>query len=188
MRSSISPHDGIHKEQAQLLQRSDDNGALTVVDDQDIFKDKSILVTLSALPHTPSDAPNLQLVHFCSSGTDHIAGHPVYADSTIPLTTCRGIHGPPISEWVIMTALVHSHRYNFLHHLQKEQQWDRQDYLTRVRDMVGQRIGILGYGGIGRQGERWQKLSTNSCWIASLTRSSWEGGQGHGHGRARLHS
>ena len=121
---------------------------------KDIFKDKTILVTLSVLPPTPSDAPNLQLVHFCSSGTDHIAGHPVYADSTIPLTTCRGIHGPPICEWVIMTALVHSHRYNLLHDLQKEQRWDRQDALTQVRDMVGQRIGILGYGGIGRQGEK----------------------------------
>ncbi|KAL8824379.1 MAG: hypothetical protein Q9191_005091 [Dirinaria sp. TL-2023a] len=57
---------------------------------------------------------------------------------------------------VIMTTLVQSHSYNLLHRWQKEHQW-RRDYaeayvdLRQLHDLVGQRLGVLGYGSIGRQ-------------------------------------
>ncbi len=53
-----------------------------------------------------------------------------------------------------MTALVNSHRYHKLHQWQREHHWgagDEHVELMKVRDMVGQRVGVLGYGSIGRQ-------------------------------------
>lgn len=110
--------------------------------------------TLSALPKTPSEAPHLELIQLFSAGSNQIQKHPVYTDSDITITTSSGIHGPQIAEWVIMTALVQSHKYNQLYELQKEHKWGKtgtsDDYHT-VRDMVGRRLGVLGYGSIGRQ-------------------------------------
>lgn len=56
-----------------------------------------------------------------------------------------------------MTALVHSHRYHDLYDLQKSHNWGQkgqQSRLRTVRDNVGQRFGVLGYGSIGRQAAR----------------------------------
>ena len=57
---------------------------------------------------------------------------------------------------VTMTALVQSHSYNLLHRWQREHHWvkdhsgDEVDF-RNLRDLVGQRLGVLGYGSIGRQ-------------------------------------
>ncbi|KAF6229873.1 hypothetical protein HO133_004210 [Letharia lupina] len=121
---------------------------------KEIYKDVTILVTLSALPPSPEACPNLRLIHFFSAGTNHIANSPIYTSTSIPLTTSSGIHGPQIAEWVILTALAHSHHYSFLHTLQKNREWDRAKNikaLQSLKDKAGQRLGVLGYGSIGRQ-------------------------------------
>jgi lactate dehydrogenase-like 2-hydroxyacid dehydrogenase len=53
-----------------------------------------------------------------------------------------------------MTLLNSQHFYNALHDNQKAHTWDvgpLRDDLNKSTDSVGQRIGILGYGSIGRQ-------------------------------------
>ena len=54
-----------------------------------------------------------------------------------------------------MTALVSSHDYNSLHDGQKAHRWVKSDQqiarLRSIHDKVGQRLGVLGYGSIGRQ-------------------------------------
>ncbi|KAL8740423.1 MAG: hypothetical protein Q9190_006872 [Brigantiaea leucoxantha] len=123
----------------------------------EIYATATILVTLSVVPPTPQDCPLLELIHFTSAGTNHVANTPIYKDTDITLTTSSGIHGPQIAEWVLMTALVHSHHYNMLHTWQQERRWganrgDNEDgVLRRLQDKVGQRLGVLGYGSIGRQ-------------------------------------
>lgn len=121
----------------------------------EIFHDVTLLVTLSALPPSPKDCPHLELIHFTSAGTNHIADSPIYTDTTIPLTTSSGIHGPQIAEWVLMTMLASSHHYALLHRLQEKRQWGQQSddigSLRNIHDKVGQRLGVLGYGSIGRQ-------------------------------------
>src|ERR1700761_6913075 len=64
-----------------------------------------------------------------------------------------GVHGPQIAEWVILTALVHSHSYNQLYESQKQHEWKRPDDGMSLKDLAGQKLGVLGYGSIGRQGE-----------------------------------
>lgn len=119
------------------------------------FANATILCTFGSLPQDPkNDAPKLELVHFPSAGTNHVADKPIYTNSDVTLTTSSGVHGPQIAEWVVMTALVQNHKYNMLHDLQKEKKWGKENMskeLNQSRDMVGQRVGILGYGSIGRQ-------------------------------------
>ncbi|MCJ1306572.1 hypothetical protein MMC25_000215, partial [Agyrium rufum] len=94
-------------------------------------------------------------IHFLSAGTNHITSHPIYTSSKITLTTSSGIHGPMIAEWVIMTSLVSSHQYNALHTGQMNHKWLPKDDLFQKRhDNVGRRLGVLGYGSIGRQSAR----------------------------------
>ncbi|KAL8987743.1 MAG: hypothetical protein Q9177_003088 [Variospora cf. flavescens] len=121
----------------------------------ELFHDATLLVTLSAVPPSPKDCPKLEWIHFTSAGTNHVANSPIYTDTTIPLTTSSGIHGPQIAEWVLMTMLASSHHYALLHKWQNKHQWDQQldniNYMRNLHDKVGQRLGVLGYGSIGRQ-------------------------------------
>ena len=119
-----------------------------------IWKDVTILHTLFTFPENPSDAPNLKLVQLISAGSNQIQKDPIYTETNVPITTSSGIHGPQIAEWCVMTALVQSHKYNSLHDLQKEHKWGKvggKENYHNVRDMVGRRLGVLGYGSIGRQ-------------------------------------
>ncbi|KAG8624154.1 hypothetical protein KVT40_009130 [Elsinoe batatas] len=125
----------------------------------DLYKDVTILVTFSSLPLPPS-APLLDLLQLFSAGSNHISDTPLYRDTDITIATASGIHGPQIAEWVVMTSLVHSHKYKALYELQKAHRWGKKpagedpgegENFRDVRDMVGARLGVLGYGSIGRQ-------------------------------------
>ena len=55
-----------------------------------------------------------------------------------------------------MTYLVQSHHYSLLYEKQKKNEWAKDSFASvshKVRDLAGQRLGVLGYGSIGRQGE-----------------------------------
>jgi hypothetical protein len=118
----------------------------------DIVARASYLATLFWLPADAKALPNVKLIQFFSAGTNHIAQHPIYTDSKIPLCSANGVHGPQIAEWVIMMDLVHSHKFPKLYDLQKEKTW-KQAVGMGISDRVGKRVGILGYGSIGRQGK-----------------------------------
>ena len=85
----------------------------------------------------------------------------LYTNSQLPITTVSGIHGPVIGEWVIMTMLVASHKYNLLHDWQKARNYDvspsGKAFFAPIADRVSKRLGILGYGSIGRQVARTAK-------------------------------
>ncbi|KAI9789468.1 MAG: hypothetical protein M1816_006010 [Peltula sp. TS41687] len=115
------------------------------------FHSATIFATFNTLPPSPSDCPVMRLIHFFSAGIDHVVDHPIYRDSDITLTTSSGIHGPQIAEWVVGTALAHSHRFPLMLGWQREKRWGSLRELGMGRDMVGQRLGVLGYGAIGRQ-------------------------------------
>jgi len=65
---------------------------------------------------------------------------------------------PPRIQWVILTSLVSSHSYHSLHEWQKSHTWGKggsaQSRLRSIRDNASQRLGVLGYGSIGRQAAR----------------------------------
>ncbi|KAF1812144.1 2-hydroxyacid dehydrogenase [Eremomyces bilateralis CBS 781.70] len=138
-----------------IFHRFDTRNALACVKDivpPEKFQSATVLVTLTMLPD-PADCPNLELIHVFSAGTNHIANHPIFTNTKIPICTATGVHGPQIAEWVLMTLLAHNHLLPRMYEFQKKHLWERERTMEfhRVRDLVGQRIGVLGYGSIGRQ-------------------------------------
>ncbi|KAI1515688.1 SerA Phosphoglycerate dehydrogenase [Pyrenophora tritici-repentis] len=128
---------------------SNGNAESLVVPD-DVLRRANYMATLFWLPSSPMSIPHTKLIQFYSAGTNHVSNHPIYTDSEIPLCSANGVHGPQIAEWVIMMDLVHSHSYTKLYDNQKKKVWDQADG-SNVSDRVGKKVGILGYGSIGRQ-------------------------------------
>jgi len=121
----------------------------------ELFESADIIATFVALP-PPSLAKNLKFIHFYSAGINAIAGDPIYTETNIPLTTSSGVHGPAISEWIILQILANSRKQELFYQWHSEHKWGS---LTdpdspAVRDSVGMRLGVLGYGSIGRQAAR----------------------------------
>ncbi|KAF2723218.1 hypothetical protein K431DRAFT_283020 [Polychaeton citri CBS 116435] len=121
---------------------------------EEAWKDVTLLFTFNTIPSHASFAPRLALIQLASAGSNHIQNSEWYKDTDVAISTATGIHGPQIAEWVVLTALVQSHKYKTLYELQKKHEWGKRhinDDITTVKDKVGRRLGVLGYGSIGRQ-------------------------------------
>ncbi|KAJ6144635.1 D-isomer specific 2-hydroxyacid dehydrogenase [Penicillium chermesinum] len=121
--------------------------AVETVPDED-WKKTVALFTPSALP-APEQVPKLQFVQLSSAGANMIINHPLYKDTNITFTSAKGAYDPQIAEWAVSTFIgVRHHLYRY-HEQQKQRLWNR--ILDPVPSSVGQTVGILGYGSIGRQ-------------------------------------
>ncbi|RDW71784.1 dehydrogenase [Coleophoma crateriformis] len=120
----------------------------------ELFFDATILVTLSTLPRNIKLIPNLKLIHVISAGVDRLADTPIWKETNITITNSSGIHGPQIAEWVILQILANAHKEKTMLEWQKRHHWGSHYALGTVEDGVGQRLGVLGYGAIGRQTAR----------------------------------
>lgn len=97
---------------------------------------------------------SIKLVHTFSAGADGLIHEPYITDTNLPLTTSSGIHGPPISEYVLLNWLVNSKHYGSLYEAQKKHEWISRKYASvRQSDHAGKRVAILGYGSIGRSSQ-----------------------------------
>ncbi|KAH8898094.1 D-isomer-specific 2-hydroxyacid dehydrogenase-like protein [Thozetella sp. PMI_491] len=122
--------------------------------DEGLYKDATLLTTLSAIPK-PEQAPNLKFIQLLPAGVDHILSEPIFQKEGVQIATTSGIHAPQIAEWVVMQILVAYHHFRYLDARQHEARWVAHAELLEsqglVRDMTSARVGILGYGSIGRQ-------------------------------------
>ncbi|KAF9776529.1 hypothetical protein IL306_005281 [Fusarium sp. DS 682] len=92
------------------------------------WKDTTVLLTATLLPK-PEQAPHLQYIQLTSAGANHLIKDPLFTDTKIPFSTANGVHG------------------------NLELTYRAED----TSDTAGKRIGILGYGSIGRQTARLSK-------------------------------
>ncbi|KAL6921051.1 hypothetical protein FSST1_005077 [Fusarium sambucinum] len=129
--------------------------------DEKEWKDTTIILTAVATVHLlpkPEQVPHLQYIQLTSAGVDHLTKNPLFAETKIPICTANGVHGPQIAEWVIGTYLSHRLRLKEYSKLQDQGQWHRLNNDPEdAIDTAGKRIGILGYGSIGRQTARLSK-------------------------------
>ncbi|KAH9991324.1 hypothetical protein F4779DRAFT_609640 [Xylariaceae sp. FL0662B] len=110
----------------------------------------TVLLTGPRFP-TKEAVPKLQLVQLQSAGANYILDNPLFKDTDVAFCTANGVHGPQIAEWVICTYLSSQHHIpRFLENM-RDGKWDRNVDDSDTHDAVSQRIGILGYGSIGRQ-------------------------------------
>lgn len=119
--------------------------------DPKLFEDVTMLFTYSPVP---ADAvPKLRFVQLSSAGSDLWQSHPKYLDSNVKFATTSGSNPPQIAEWVIGQWLKFQHHLSNYDENQKKHYWEP-SLARQVEDSVGLRVGILGYGAIGRQVSR----------------------------------
>ena len=129
--------------------------------DKPLSRGVGCLLSSSTDPHS-----SLKHIHFLTAGVDHVASHAIITSSDIMITTSSGIHTAPIGEWVIMTSLAVAKHLPTTCQWQREHNWSSdKSLLTKGTDWVGKRVGIAGYGSIGRQGkdERTRTEGMKTC-------------------------
>ncbi|OTA95510.1 hypothetical protein M434DRAFT_28833 [Hypoxylon sp. CO27-5] len=117
----------------------------------DVWDGVTLLSTY--MPPPAELLPKLRFVQLPSAGVDRWPGHAKYEDKDVIFCTSNGVHAPQIAEWVIGAWLQHQHK--FLHYAEhmKTGFWES-PFGADVQDSTGKRVGILGYGAIGRQTAR----------------------------------
>lgn len=90
-------------------------------------------------------APAVRWQHTPSAGANHILT-PHFLERDIILTNSAGIHGIPISEFVLTFMLYHAKHLSKLRTLQAEREWTRGLVL---QELMGATLLIIGAGSIG---------------------------------------
>lgn len=102
---------------------------------------------IDGLPMCRAWAPKLQWVQTTSSGVGPMIENAGLANRDVIITTAKGIHAEPLSEFVLLAILMHFKR---LRHLQSEQaahHWRR--YCGEA--LNGKTIAIVGAGEVGHR-------------------------------------
>jgi phosphoglycerate dehydrogenase-like enzyme len=95
----------------------------------------------------------LRWIHTGAAGVASLL-HPELVDSGVVLTNSAGVHAPPIAETVLGMMLHFARGLDHAVHAQERAEW--RSYVwegsdSGVRELGGATLGIVGYGGIGRE-------------------------------------
>jgi phosphoglycerate dehydrogenase-like enzyme len=99
-------------------------------------------------------APGLRWVQLHMAGVNTLREHPIYTESTLPLTTTSGVHAATIAEYALTVLLALAHHVPRMVQWQARGGWppDEQRWPLFVPTEVrGASLGIIGYGSIGRE-------------------------------------
>ena len=105
-------------------------------------------------PPDVARAPTLSWVQLHMAGVNALHDHPLYTDTTIPLTTTSGVHAATIAEYVITVVLALAHHVPLMVEWKARGGWppdERRWELFVPTEMRGATLGIIGYGSIGRE-------------------------------------
>jgi len=95
----------------------------------------------------------LKWVHSGAAGVGSSL-HETMLSSSVRFTNSAGVHGPPIAETVVGMLLHFARGLDFAVTGARRGKWDDAPFLaidTPVRELSSMTVGILGYGGIGRE-------------------------------------
>lgn len=98
-------------------------------------------------------AGTLEWVHSGAAGVGSSL-HDAMRRSPVLFTNSAGIHGPPMAETVLGMILHFMRGLDFAVAAKGEGRWDQAPFLaadTPVTELAGSTVGIVGYGGIGRE-------------------------------------
>src|SRR5271157_3644236 len=94
-------------------------------------------------------AQRLRWVHALSAGVEKVLS-PELVESPVPLTNGRGVFGPALAEFAVAAMLFFAKDLRRLIRQQEASRWQQFD-VAFLRD---QTLGVIGYGGIGRETAR----------------------------------
>jgi phosphoglycerate dehydrogenase-like enzyme len=115
---------------------------------------KTDVLYAGAPPRDLTRAPGLRWVQLHMAGVNALVDHPLYTETTIPLTTTSGVHAATIAEYAVTMLLALAHRVSRMVEWQGRGGWpaDEQRWPLFVpAEVRGATLGIIGYGSIGRE-------------------------------------
>ena len=113
----------------------------------------SVLYT-TAPPRDLGRAPALRWVQVHMAGVNSLYDHPLYTQSSLPITTTSGVHAAAVAEYAIAMLLALGHRVPRMVEARRTGGWppdlDRWPLFV-PSEIRGATLGIIGYGSIGRE-------------------------------------
>ncbi len=91
-------------------------------------------------------AVNLKWIQILGTGVNYILGRPSLRKDVI-ITSCRGIHGPQMSEMALLFMLALNRNFPQMVRNQDQQRWER----WPGKLLLNKKVGILGIGVIGEE-------------------------------------
>jgi len=96
-------------------------------------------------------APQLKWVHWWSTGIECFKDKPIM-HSDIVVTNSSGVSSKPIAEYVLSQMVSLSRDFSRMMRDHKEHLWNKDYFLENRRSELSDKtLGIIGYGGIGRE-------------------------------------
>ena len=109
-----------------------------------------ILVTHRITPKLFSYANNnLKWIHFGSAGVENNLFPEILKSKTI-ITNSSGIHANAMAEFVMGNLLYFSKQFFDCEKFYKNKQWTQWDIASKMKNLFGKTIGIIGFGSVGK--------------------------------------
>jgi D-2-hydroxyacid dehydrogenase (NADP+) len=95
-------------------------------------------------------ARSLRWIQSPSSGVDRFLTIPELANGDVILTSARGTHGACLAEHAFAMILAFTRGIRWFVDAQHERRWAGRDYRSRLVELTGSTMGIIGFGTVGR--------------------------------------
>jgi phosphoglycerate dehydrogenase-like enzyme len=92
---------------------------------------------------------SLNWIHFGVAGVEKSL-FPDLINSEVTITNARGIHGGPVSEFIIGMMLYLAKRYRDCEKFKSSGEWKQWEIAEQTIQLAGKTLGIIGYGSIGK--------------------------------------
>ena len=115
------------------------------IDYNHLLAEADVLLATRIPPDVVQRAPRLRWIQFTSAGVDHL-WNPTLREANIIVTSTRGIHVIPLSEFVLSCILMFAKGWPRLIRQQREHEWSK--FLTE--EVHGKTLVCIGVGEIGK--------------------------------------
>jgi phosphoglycerate dehydrogenase-like enzyme len=125
-----------------------------------LIQDRTVLLADFA-PTNLHEMQRLEWIQLGSAGYTQLAGLPL-ATMGVRVTNASGVNDVPIAEWCLLMLLAWERDFPALLRLQQRRGYERD--ARYQAELHGRRVGILGYGGIGREVARLCRALNLEVW------------------------
>ena len=119
-----------------------------------VLREADVLCSYDIPANWREVAPRLRWLQVPGAGVDSLQGKGLLGvDSGLMITSAAGIHATTICEYVFGSMLMFNWNWRQMMRLQSQHIWARSAswYQLGRRELIGQTLGIIGVGSIGRQ-------------------------------------